>query len=317
MVYFSLWDIFRNLLLAARWTVALSLIAFTGGGVVGLALLLARLARLAQLPGAQPLVAGYVQLFPGHTAADAAVLGLLRVGAGGHQCLGLGRGRRGAHALRQRVFDRDLARLRGCHPQGPVGGGRQPRAVFYRKDAARCGPAGESTITSSRPDWTTSKASPGSPCRNSQSPAGIRSRSNAGIKCSRRGFERVANSSTVSRNPDAADSLWSIVPVTPQYGPADSGADGVSLTPTVRFCESRGATSERVRPSQIFARAAPAVSRLATASGPSRTTHGLTLSRADVSLDPSAFLATTAWRFAWAARGARLRATTPVGGTHG
>ena len=62
MVDFSLWDIFRNLLLAARWTVALSLIAFIGGGVVGLALLMARLARL---PGAQPLVAGYVQLFQG------------------------------------------------------------------------------------------------------------------------------------------------------------------------------------------------------------------------------------------------------------
>ena len=62
MVDFSLWDIFRNLLLAARWTVALSLIAFIGGGVVGLALLMARLVRL---PGAQPLVAGYVQLFQG------------------------------------------------------------------------------------------------------------------------------------------------------------------------------------------------------------------------------------------------------------
>ena len=62
MVEFSLWDIFRNLLLAARWTVALSLIAFVGGGVVGLALLMARLVRL---PGAQPLVAGYVQLFQG------------------------------------------------------------------------------------------------------------------------------------------------------------------------------------------------------------------------------------------------------------
>jgi ABC-type amino acid transport system permease subunit len=30
-----LWDIFRNLLLAARWTVVLSLIAFVGGGLVG------------------------------------------------------------------------------------------------------------------------------------------------------------------------------------------------------------------------------------------------------------------------------------------
>ena len=62
MVDFSLGDIFRNLLLAARWTVALSLIAFIGGGLVRLALLLARLARL---PSTQPLVAGYVQLFQG------------------------------------------------------------------------------------------------------------------------------------------------------------------------------------------------------------------------------------------------------------
>jgi len=62
MVDFSLWDIFRNLLLAARWTVALSLIAFIGGGIVGLALLLA---RLAQWPGAQRGVAVYTQLFQG------------------------------------------------------------------------------------------------------------------------------------------------------------------------------------------------------------------------------------------------------------
>ena len=62
MVDFSLWDIFRNLLLAARWTVGLSLVAFIGGGIVGLALLLA---RLAQVPGAQRGVAGYVQLFQG------------------------------------------------------------------------------------------------------------------------------------------------------------------------------------------------------------------------------------------------------------
>ena len=62
MVEFSLWDIFRNLLLAARWTVALSLVAFVGGGVVGLALLLARLAKLR---GAEMGVSAYVQLFQG------------------------------------------------------------------------------------------------------------------------------------------------------------------------------------------------------------------------------------------------------------
>jgi len=62
MVEFTLWDVFRNLLLAARWTVLLSLIAFLGGGLVGLALLIARIAKLRF---ADRLVAGYVQLFQG------------------------------------------------------------------------------------------------------------------------------------------------------------------------------------------------------------------------------------------------------------
>lgn len=62
MVDFSLWDILRNLLLAARWTIALSLIAFVGGGVVGGLLLVLRLSRAR---GAGWLVAGYVQLFQG------------------------------------------------------------------------------------------------------------------------------------------------------------------------------------------------------------------------------------------------------------
>jgi polar amino acid transport system permease protein len=62
MVDFSLWDIARNLLLAARWTVMLSLIAFVGGGIVGLALLIARIASPRR---AGPLVGGYVQLFQG------------------------------------------------------------------------------------------------------------------------------------------------------------------------------------------------------------------------------------------------------------
>ena len=62
MVDFTLADIFRNLALAARWTVVLSLVAFLGGGAVGLALLSARVARL---PGAARLVSLYVQLFQG------------------------------------------------------------------------------------------------------------------------------------------------------------------------------------------------------------------------------------------------------------
>jgi polar amino acid transport system permease protein len=62
MVDFTLWDIVRNLLLAARWTIALSAIAFVGGGCVGLALLLA---RIADVPGAARGVGAYVQLFQG------------------------------------------------------------------------------------------------------------------------------------------------------------------------------------------------------------------------------------------------------------
>jgi polar amino acid transport system permease protein len=62
MTDFTLWDIFRNLLLAARWTVALSLVAFAGGALVGAALLLLRLARPAW---AERPVATYVQLFQG------------------------------------------------------------------------------------------------------------------------------------------------------------------------------------------------------------------------------------------------------------
>ena len=62
MVDFSLWDIFRNLLLTARWTVALSLVAFVGGGIVGLALLIVRI-RNQRWPSL--FVSGYVQLFQG------------------------------------------------------------------------------------------------------------------------------------------------------------------------------------------------------------------------------------------------------------
>lgn len=62
MVDFSLWDIARNLLMSVRWTVALSLVAFLGGGVVGLLLLYARIGG-GRVAG--KLVGGYVQVFQG------------------------------------------------------------------------------------------------------------------------------------------------------------------------------------------------------------------------------------------------------------
>lgn len=62
MVDFTLWDILRNLLLSARWTLVLSLIAFAGGGAAGALLLILRVWR----PGTfdRP-VGAYVQLFQG------------------------------------------------------------------------------------------------------------------------------------------------------------------------------------------------------------------------------------------------------------
>lgn len=62
MMEFTTWDILRNLLLAARWTVLLSLVSFVGGGLVGLAVLFLRIGR-----GTWPrrLAQGYIELFQG------------------------------------------------------------------------------------------------------------------------------------------------------------------------------------------------------------------------------------------------------------
>jgi polar amino acid transport system permease protein len=72
MIEFSIWDIFRNLLLAARWTIVLSLVAFIGGGIVGALLLVGRLSATRAVPGAQKAARiarraldGYVLLFQG------------------------------------------------------------------------------------------------------------------------------------------------------------------------------------------------------------------------------------------------------------
>jgi polar amino acid transport system permease protein len=62
MIEFTVWDIFRNLLLAARWTVVLSLIAFAGGGLVGLSLLVL---RLSPAQWTHRWIAVYVQVFQG------------------------------------------------------------------------------------------------------------------------------------------------------------------------------------------------------------------------------------------------------------
>ncbi|PSH70730.1 amino acid ABC transporter permease [Phyllobacterium brassicacearum] len=62
MIEFSLWDIVRNLLLAARWTVVLSLVSFIGGALVGTLLLFMRIGRRRVL---RLFAKYYVELFQG------------------------------------------------------------------------------------------------------------------------------------------------------------------------------------------------------------------------------------------------------------
>ncbi|OSM94694.1 amino acid ABC transporter permease [Lonsdalea populi] len=62
MMNFTDWDIVRNLLLAGRWTVLLSLTAFLGGALVTLPLLLLRLTRR---PWPLRLTRAYANLFQG------------------------------------------------------------------------------------------------------------------------------------------------------------------------------------------------------------------------------------------------------------
>ncbi len=62
MIEFSTWDMLRGLLLAARWTLALSAIAFVCGGGVALMLLVVRVGRVSWAARA---VALYIEVFQG------------------------------------------------------------------------------------------------------------------------------------------------------------------------------------------------------------------------------------------------------------
>jgi polar amino acid transport system permease protein len=59
---FSFWVILSNLLLATRWTILLSLVAFVCGGVVGLALLFA---RVSKIPWLETATRYYIEFFQG------------------------------------------------------------------------------------------------------------------------------------------------------------------------------------------------------------------------------------------------------------
>ncbi|WP_177325449.1 amino acid ABC transporter permease [Pseudomonas sp. CFII64] len=62
MMDFTLWDVVRNLLTGLQWTLALSLVAFIGGGVIGL---LVMWMRISKLNAPRVLAKVYIELFQG------------------------------------------------------------------------------------------------------------------------------------------------------------------------------------------------------------------------------------------------------------
>lgn len=105
MTTFTDWDIVRNLLLAGRWTVLLSLVAFLGGALVTLPLLLLRMTGGRQI---KRLIRGYVELFQGTPLLMQLFLAFFGVALVRHRRFGVDRGIAGADAVYQRVFARYL-----------------------------------------------------------------------------------------------------------------------------------------------------------------------------------------------------------------
>ncbi len=62
MIQFTTWDILRGLLLAARWTILLSLVSFAGGAIVGAILLFLRIGKAT---AGRVAVRYFVELFQG------------------------------------------------------------------------------------------------------------------------------------------------------------------------------------------------------------------------------------------------------------
>src|SRR5471032_1554726 len=59
---FSFWDIVRNLAVGLQWTLLLSLVAFVGGGLIGLLVMTMRISRKAF---ARNIARTYIELFQG------------------------------------------------------------------------------------------------------------------------------------------------------------------------------------------------------------------------------------------------------------
>ena len=110
---FTFWDIVRNLLTGLQWTVLLSLVAFVGGGLIGL---LVMTMRISQKAFPRNVACTYIELFQGTPLLMQLFLVFFAL-AGSRDC---------PDPLHQRLPRRNLARLRRLHRPRTVGGIGQP-----------------------------------------------------------------------------------------------------------------------------------------------------------------------------------------------
>ena len=136
---FSFWVILSNLLLATRWTILLSLVAFACGGVVGLALLFARVSKVPWLEAATRY---YIEFFQGTPLLMQLFLFFFGVALLGIEVSPWLAASLALTLLDQRIPHRDLARLRRGAAEGAMGGRRKPRPLLCRADALRDPAAG-------------------------------------------------------------------------------------------------------------------------------------------------------------------------------
>ena len=123
MADFSFWVILSNLLLAARWTVVLSLVAFVGGGLVGLASVVR--ARLEQPRRSSWLTKAYIEFFQGTPLLMQLFLFFFGLALFGVEVSPWVAASLALTLVDQRLPHRDLARLRRVAAARPVGGRRR------------------------------------------------------------------------------------------------------------------------------------------------------------------------------------------------
>ena len=125
MIEFTLWDIARNLLFAARWTVALSIAAFIGGSLVGLGIMML---RISKNNWARRFAGRVHRSVSRHAIAVTIVRHLFWVTHAGSAYRTLDDGGVGFNTVCQRFPWRNLARWRRRHSDRTMGCWRQSRA---------------------------------------------------------------------------------------------------------------------------------------------------------------------------------------------